>query len=265
MKTMVKKGMAGFMTAVMLTGIFTVGQPTVKAEAEAKLSTTKATLCTGEKLNLKLDGAKKVKWKSSKSNVAGVDKNGVVTGKKKGNCVIKASSSGKNFSCKVSVKNLPKDYATVNGKKVKVGKNVKITYKLTAPAPVSDVSARYYFYGDQLQMVTSADDKMRFKTWVFFNGYDEPMLLSDDMLEEYKSNFNGMEKGKEPMQCFHQCCGVNADKSNTQSVPVDCKKGKEFDSFYVKALAHGNYTFKATFEVSNNTKSSKYTMEETIK
>lgn len=267
MKTIIKKGIAGFMTAVMLTGIIAVAQPGVTAEAAAKISKTKATICTGETLQLTLGGSKKVKWKSNKKSIASVDENGLVTGKKKGNCVIKASSGGKNYSCKLTVKKLPKSYATINGKKVKVGKKLKFTYKLTAPTPVSDVSARYFFYENQMKIVTSADDKMRFKTWVFFNGFEEAMELQGDTLKEYKSNFKGMTKGKKPMMAFHQCCGVNAKKDNTQSVPMDCKKGKEFDSFYVKALAHGNFTFKATFDVWNISKPSlkKYTMDETIK
>ncbi|MDE6566360.1 MAG: Ig-like domain-containing protein, partial [Lachnospiraceae bacterium] len=251
----------------MLTGIITVAQPGVKAEAKSKLSKTKATICIGETLQLKLGGAKKIKWKSSKNSIASVDKDGVVTGKSKGNCVVTATSGGKNYTCKFTVKTLPKNYATINGKKVKVGKKVKFTYKLTAPTPVSDVSARYFFYENQMKIVTSADDKMRFKTWAFFNGFEEAMELQGDTLKEYKSMFKGMTKGKKPMMAFHQCCGVNAKRDNTQSVPMDCKKGKEFDSFYVKALAHGNFTFKADFAVWNNSKPSlkKYTMTETIK
>ena len=267
MKTIIKKGIIGLIATVMLTGIITVAQPGVVAEAKTKISKTKATICTGETLQLKIDGAKNIKWKSSKNSVASVDENGLVTGKKKGNCVIKASSDGKNYSCKVTVKKLPKNYATVNGKKVKVGKKVKITYKLTAPTPVSDVSARYYFYGDQMQIVTSSENKMRFKTWVFFNGYDRPVELQGNMLKEEKSQFKGMQKGQKPMFCFHQCGGVNEKADNTESVPVSCKEGKEFDSFYVKVLAHGNFSFKATFKVSNNGYPSlkEYTMTETIK
>lgn len=260
MKNMIKKGIAIFMMAVMLTGIIAVAQPGVKAVAKTKLSKAKATICTGETLQLKLSGAKKIKWKSSKKSIASVDKNGLVTGKKKGNCVIHASSAGKNYSCKVTVKELPKNYATVNGKKVKVGKKVKITYKLTAPTSIKDVSVRYFFYEDQMQIVTSSEDKMRFKTWVFFNGYEGPMELEGNLLKEYKSHFKGMKKGKKPMMSFHQCGGVNAKKNNTESVPVSCKKGKEFDSFYVKVTAHGNFSFKAAFDVSG-----KYTVTETIK
>lgn len=266
MKTIIKKGISAFMTVVMLAGILAVTQPGVTTEAKTRISRTKATICTGETLQLALNSTKKIKWKTSKKSIAVVDKNGLVTGKKKGNCVIKASSGGKNYSCKVKVNHLPKSYATVNGKKVKVGKEIKITYKLTAPVPVSDVSVRYFFYGNQIQIVTSSDDKMRFKTWVFFNGYDEAMELQDDMLTEYESQFKRMKKGIMPMMSFHQCGGVNENKDNTESVPVSCKKGKEFDSFYIKVLAHGNFSFKAAFEVSYKGETvKKYTMTEKIK
>lgn len=266
MKTIIKKGIAGFMTAVMLTGIITVAQPGVPAEAAAKISKTKATICTGETLQLTLSGSKKVKWKSSKKSIASVDKNGLVTGKKKGNCVVTAKSGGKNYSCKLTVKKLSKSYATINGKKVKVGKKVKITYLLTAQKKVSDVSGYYFFYGDQIQILTNADDKMRFKTWFFFNGYDDPQELQGDMLKEYQPKFKGMVKGQKYMMCFHQCMGVNPnDSQDTNSYPLSCKDGKEFDSFYVKALKSGNFTFKTEFNVSTAAKYLKYTMKETIK
>lgn len=265
MKMIIKKGITGFVSAVMVMGIITAAQPGVKAEAETKLSKSKATICTGETLQLELGKAKKIKWKSSKKSIAGVDKNGLVTGKKKGNCVIKASSGGKNYSCKLTVKALPKNYATVNGKKVKVGGKVKVTYELTASDPVSDVSVWYYYYGDQIQIVTSSDDKMRFKTWDFFNGYDEPMELQGDMLNEYKSQFTGMKEGEKPMFCFQQCGGVNPDNpQDTNTYPISCKNGKEFDSFYIKALKSGNFTFKTTFSVRKADESVKYTMKETM-
>lgn len=252
MKRKMRKRIVCFMVAAMLAGIIPAGGKGIYSEAKTNISKTKATLCTGETLQLKLSGTKStVKWKSDKKNVASVDKDGLVTAKKNGKCVIKASSAGKSYSCKITVKTLPKKYATVNGKKVKVGGKVKITYKVTAPASVSDASAWYYFYGSQLQIVTSSDDKMRFKTWVFFNGFDA-MEMTDTSFKESASEFKGMTKGKKPMEAFHQCQSAKA---------VSCKKGKEFDSFYVKVLAHGNFTFKSKFDVETK----KYTVTETIK
>lgn len=241
----------------MLTGIISMAQPGVQAEAKTQLSKTKATVCVGETLQLKLSGAKKVKWVSSKKSIASVDKNGVVTGKKKGKCVIKASSGGKNYSCKLTVKKLPKNYATINGKKVKVGKQVRITYTVTANKPIKEVVARYFYYGDQLQIVTSSDDKRRFRVWAYFNGYEnEP-----PMTKELKAQYKNMVKGKKPLNCFHQCWGLNPkDPMATQPYPVSCKKGKQLDTFCVKALKSGNFTFKAVIETSKKSK-----VTETIK
>lgn len=249
MKIITKRIVACFVAAVMLTGVFLVGQPAERVEAKTQISKTKASICVGEKLTLKVTGTtKKVTWKSSKKGTATVSSNGVVTAKKKGSCVITATCGGKDYKCKLTVKKLPKDYATINGKKVKIGSKVKITYTVACDTPLDDVSGRYYYYGDQLKILTPSDDKMRFKTWVWING-DENVPPGDD----YKSQYKNMVKGKEPLASFYQCWGTNP-KDLYNSYPVSCKNGKEFDSFYVKALKSGNFTFKATFEAWNKGK-----------
>lgn len=258
-----RKRVIWILAAAMLTGMISVAQPGVQAEAKAKLSKNKAAVYVGETLQLKLGGAKKIKWASSKKSIASVDNNGLVTGQKSGKCEIKASSSGKSYSCRITVKKLPKNYATVNGKKVKVGGKVKITYMLAADKPVGNVSARYFYYGDQLQIVTPGEDEMRFKIWAYNNGYENEPLLND----EFKSQYNTIKvKGGKPLNCFHQCWGLDPNNSMaTQPYPVPCKEGKQFDTFYVKALKSGNFTFKATFETDTNGLRIKNRVTETIK
>lgn len=78
----------------------------VRANAAPKLSASEATIYIGCKKTLKLKNAKadEVKWSSSNSNVASVNKSGVVVGKKKGTATINAKYDKKTYKCKVTVK-----------------------------------------------------------------------------------------------------------------------------------------------------------------
>lgn len=259
-----KKKVIYALTVVLFAGIFLAMQPAIQAEAKTKISKTKATLCTGETLQLKLKGTKaKVQWQSNKKSVAVVNKKGLVTAKKRGTCKIQAKCGGKKYFCKLTVKKLPKNYATVNGKKVKVGAKVKITYTITSDFELADVSGRYYYYGDQLKVVTSDEHKMRFKTWWWNNGFgNQPAMEDQDM-----SPWEGMTKGEKPLYSFYQCWGLDPNKEILYDpYPISCKNGKEFDSFYVKVLAHGNFTFKSTFDArAAQGTNRKCTVKETIK
>lgn len=79
-------------------------------------------------MNTTVEGARIIKWKSSNTAVAQVDKNGWVTGKKKGTTVITAIVGTKKISCTVRVNgytitykkagiNSPENKATASGKK----------------------------------------------------------------------------------------------------------------------------------------------------
>ncbi len=76
----------------------------VPVSAAGKISKSKATLLTGQTLQLKLSGTKgKTKWTSSKKSVVTVSGSGKVTAKKSGSATITAKVGKKKYSCKVTV------------------------------------------------------------------------------------------------------------------------------------------------------------------
>ena len=75
-----------------------------KVTVKACLNKTSATLAVGDKTELKLKGAKVKSFKSSDKAIAVVDKNGVVTAKKKGEATIKVTDTKKKtYTCKIKV------------------------------------------------------------------------------------------------------------------------------------------------------------------
>lgn len=94
---------ACFFLVVAVSG--SAGTVQAAAKSKVRLSNTKLTMQPATRKSLKLVGApsSKVKWSSSKSRVAAVDKSGRVTAKTKGAAKIRASYKGKKYTCKVSV------------------------------------------------------------------------------------------------------------------------------------------------------------------
>ncbi len=72
---------------------------------EIKLNRTSITLKKGKTVSLEAQVSSGIppSWKSSKSSIATVDKNGLVTARKKGSCVIYASEDGTKESCHITV------------------------------------------------------------------------------------------------------------------------------------------------------------------
>lgn len=104
------------------------------AAGTIKLSTTTLNLAKGKSSTLKLNNASgKVKWSSSNSKIAKVNKSGKVTAKKIGKATITAKCNGKSYKCKVFVTDKK---LTVNTKKVNLSingtKKIKATLKLSA-------------------------------------------------------------------------------------------------------------------------------------
>ena len=136
--------LAGFILFLAL--MFTVGSVNVKAAAP-KLNKKKITIYVGHTGKLKVNNArKKVKWTSSKKQIAAVSSKGVVKGKKAGSTVITAAAGNKKWTCKVTVRNnvsvskgaikiLPGKSKKVN---IKIQKDVNnIRFKIKDPKVVS--------------------------------------------------------------------------------------------------------------------------------
>lgn len=101
----------------------------IPVSAAGKISKSKATLLTGQTLQLKLSGTKgKAKWTSSKKSVATVSSSGKVTAKKSGSATITAKVGKKKYSCKVTVES-PK--LSIKSITLKVGETSTVKVKGT--------------------------------------------------------------------------------------------------------------------------------------
>lgn len=70
------------------------------------LNKTEVTLSKGKTFQLKITGTSAKSWKSNKTSVAAVNKNGKVTAKKAGTATITCKGkNGKSYKCKIRVKN----------------------------------------------------------------------------------------------------------------------------------------------------------------
>ncbi len=111
---MKRQAIAFFLVAGIFFGI--AGDNYSYAAKNPKLNKKKVTLKIGQKTTLKVKNYKgKIKWSSSKKQIATVTKKGVVTAKKKGTVKITAKAGKKNFVCNVKIK--PKDEKTKNNVK----------------------------------------------------------------------------------------------------------------------------------------------------
>lgn len=104
MKQCIKKiAMSVLVLAMVITML-----PMNTQAATVKLNKKAATIYVGEKVTLKLNGAKSVSWSSSNKKIATVTSKGVVKGVKAGSCKVTAKNkkTGKSYTCKVTVKAL---------------------------------------------------------------------------------------------------------------------------------------------------------------
>lgn len=112
--------------SLLVSGSFLENAMSVKAKAKIALNKKKITLTVGKKTKLKLKNyKKKVKWSTSRSKVAAVNKAGVVTAKKKGTAKITAKAGKRKYTCKVTVK----------GKNISINTNTQNPGQTSTPAP----------------------------------------------------------------------------------------------------------------------------------
>lgn len=111
--------------AASLFAITTVAAPAlqqetiVEAATKAKLNKTEITLVVGEASKVKLKNAKAVKYESSNSKIATVNKSGKIKGKKAGTATISVyDEKGNVYKCKVTVNKkkqaTSKDYGDID-------------------------------------------------------------------------------------------------------------------------------------------------------
>ena len=97
--------------------VMKTGKTGIAKATTVKINKKKKTLKVGQTFRLKVKGTKqKVKWRSSKSDIATVNSTGKVTAKSKGTAIIRAEVGKQNFYCKITVKGKAKENITSNDK-----------------------------------------------------------------------------------------------------------------------------------------------------
>lgn len=112
MNELSKKLIGIALSSTLIVSSMITNQCDVNAASKVKINKTKATINVGETVQLKVNGAKNVKWVTSNKKVATVSSKGKVKGVKKGTATITAKVSKKKYKCKVTVKEKEKDVVT---------------------------------------------------------------------------------------------------------------------------------------------------------
>lgn len=217
---------------LILVAVLLVSIP-CEAASSAKISRKKANLFVGETVQLKVTGGSgTVKWKTSDRKIATVSKDGLVTAKKTGTCKITAAKGKKKLTCTIQVTELPKSYATINGKRVKVGKTLKFTYYLQSAKPIGMISVKYKFDYDALKIVNEQEAD-RYPSW-----------LNNEYIPQY------IDKDKSVCDLAHL---VGVDPKDPYSfADLSSSSKKVLEVMKVKALESGNYTMDVNvYSVSN--------------
>ena len=104
--------------AVFLVTLLTLAMAMPASAAPVRLNKKSASVTVGKTVKLKVSGTrKKVKWSSSNSKIATVNKKGIVKARKAGNVKIVAKIGKKKLTCKVQVRNVAKNNKKSSNKK----------------------------------------------------------------------------------------------------------------------------------------------------
>lgn len=114
MKKVMKK------TSVLLFALILVVCMALPVSA-ASINKKKVTICTGQIIQLKVNGVKKkARWTSSNKSVATVTQKGKVSAKKKGTTIVTAKIGKKKYTCKVTVESPKLSKTSITVKKGKI-------------------------------------------------------------------------------------------------------------------------------------------------
>ncbi|WP_455716710.1 Ig-like domain-containing protein, partial [Anaerosporobacter sp.] len=158
---------------------------TVANAATVKLNQKKISLKVGQTKQLKLTGAKKkITWSSSKKSVATVSKKGKVTAKAAGTATITAKSSGKKYTCKVTVTAKKAENNTGN-------KTVTLdTVTFTIPSTVQSESVTE---GTDSMMLIGLDDNEHELILMTNSDFEGQQITYEQWTEMINSELEGLE------------------------------------------------------------------------
>ena len=214
MKQCIKKiAMSVLVLAMVITML-----PMDTQAATVKLNKKAATIYIGEKVTLKLNGAKSVIWSSSNKKIATVTSKGVVKGVKAGSCKVTAKNkkTGKSYTCRVTVKalkNLVNDgdiginqeekaiYICIDpsviGKKVNVTVNGEKTFSRVATKDDTNGDGYVLIWYDlkeqgEYKVTVSADGYKEYTTVVTYDGDSAGDSAGSNMID-YVGLFKGSD------------------------------------------------------------------------
>lgn len=175
----------------LTTGSYSAVKKVKASKPTPKISNKKIILYEGKTKKLSVKNAdEKIKWSSSKKKVATVNSNGKVYAKGKGKATITAKIGGKKLKCKVTVKEKPAQYGSLNGSVTYFYNNFK--------GNVSDTGA-YVYLISKSGSAKSIPTFSSYVEWILpsmVNKYNEDGVYMCNVDGAGKYAFNHVKAGK---------------------------------------------------------------------